>query len=116
MNKVKAAALWTLQILLAALFVMSALAKLTSNPEMVERFRQWGYPDNFYYLVGATELLGAIGLLIPRVAAYGASALMVIMVGASLTHLLHEETSRVAFTGVIFLLLAGVAYARRPAF
>lgn len=116
MSRLKTIGLWLLQILLAAQFLLAALPKLTNHPGMVERFRQWGYPDKFYLLVGTVELLGAIGLLIPRVAAYGASALMVIMVGASLTHLLHEEAPRILFTGTLLLLLALVGYARRPAF
>ena len=116
MSKVKTVALWLLQIPLAGLFLLSAFPKLTSNPGIVGRFRDWGYPDNFYLLVGGVELLGAVTLLIPRVAAYGASALVVIMIGASLTHLLHAEYPRVVLTGTLMILLALVALARRPAF
>ena len=116
MSKARMIGLWVLQILLAALFLLSALPKLTSNPGIVGRFRDWGYPDNFYLLVGGVELLGAVALLIPRIAAYGASALVLIMIGASLTHLLRAEYSRVIFTGALMVLLGLVALARRPAF
>lgn len=116
MSKGKTIGLWVLQVLLAAQFLLAALPKLTSHPGMVERFTSWGYPDHFYLLVGGVELLGTIGLLIPRVAAYGASALMVIMIGASLTHLLNQEAPRVVYTGTLLILLALVAYVRRPQF
>jgi len=116
MSKAKAVALWVLQVLLAGQFLLAAVPKLTSHPGIVERFRQWGYPDHFYMLVGAVEVLGALGLLIPRIAMYGAVALVTIMLGASMTHLVHQEFPRVAYTGALLLLLALVGYARRPAF
>ncbi|MGH9789304.1 MAG: DoxX family protein [Candidatus Acidiferrales bacterium] len=116
MSKARTVALWVLQVLLAAQFLLAALPKLTNNPGIVERFRQWGYPDHFYMLVGVVEVLGALGLLLPRVAMYGAVALMTIMVGASLTHLVHQEFPRVAYTGTLLVLLALVGYARSPAF
>ena len=55
------------------------------------RFRHWGYPDHFYQVIGVLELLGGLSLLIPRVAGYGAALLMVIMAGATATHLIHGE-------------------------
>ena len=79
-------------------------------------FENYGYPDNFYLLVGAIELLGAISLLIPKVAGYGASALIVIMIGASLTHLVNDEVPQVLFTGTLMILLAVVGWVRRPEF
>ena len=116
MGRGKTIALWILQILLAALFLLSALPKLTGNPGIIGRFRDWGYPDNFYLLVGGVELLGAVALLSPRVAAYGASALVIIMIGASFTHLLHAEYPRVFFTGTLLVFLVLLALARRPTF
>lgn len=114
MKKAKTVVLWVLQVLLALLFLAAALPKLTSAVAMVERFQRWGYPDNFYLLVGSVEVLGAIALLIPRVTSYGAAALILVMIGASVTHLLNAEAPRVAFTGIVMILLALVAYARRP--
>ena len=116
MSKTKSIFLWVLQILLVALFLMASFPKLTSKPEAVERFRNYGYPDHFYLLIGALELLGAILLLIPKLAAYGASALVVNMIGASLTHLLNDEAPKVLVTGTLMILLAVIAYVRRPEF
>ena len=116
MSRNRTILLWVLQILLAALFLMSSIPKLTSHPRAVEMFENYGYPDNFYLLVGAIELLGAFCLLIPKVAGYGASALMVIMIGASLTHLVNVEVPRVLLTGTLMILLALVGWVRRPEF
>lgn len=116
MSRNRTILLWVLQILLAALFLMTSIFKLTSQPGAVEMFENYGYLDNFYLLVGAIELLGAICLLIPKVAGYGASALIVIMIGASLTHLVNAEVPRVLFTGTLMILLALVGWVRRPEF
>lgn len=115
MSKAKLIALWALQILLALLFLMTSFFKLSSSPAMVGMFRTWGYPENFYLLIGVLEGLGAIGLLIPKLAGYAATGLLGIMLGALFTHLLHGESQAIV-PGTLMILLAFVAYAKRPGF
>ncbi len=104
--------LWALTLLLVLMFFMVGLDKFTSHGWM-ERFANWGYPDNFLYVIGVLEMLGAVGLLIPRLAGYAAGGLIVLMIGATITHLVHGE-----FPGPVIhlVLLSIVFYARRPAF
>lgn len=116
MSKVKIVALWGLQVLLALLFLAAGIPKLAGNPNWIARFARYGYPDNFYRLVGVVEVLGALALLIPRTAAYSAAVLIVVMIGATITHALHSEAFRVPITLVLAILLGIVAYARRPNF
>ncbi len=110
--RVKTIGLWALTLLLVLMFFMVGLDKFTSHGWM-ERFANWGYPDNFLYVIGVLEMLGAVGLLIPRLAGYAAGGLIVIMIGATITHLVHGE-----FPGSVIhlVLLSIVLYARRPAF
>ena len=114
MSKTKAIALWVLQIVLVFPFLAAGIPKLTSNAAWVARFRGYGYPEKFYLLVGVVESLGALALLIPRLAAYGAIVLIAVMIGATVTHLLHSEAPRALVTVALMVLLAIVAYARRP--
>ncbi len=116
MGKTKSVAIWVLQILLVFPFLAAGIPKLTGNPAWIARFRGYGYPEKFYLLVGALELLGAVALLIPRLATYGATVLIAVMIGATATHLLHSEAPRALFTALLIVLLATVAYARRPDF
>ena len=104
--------LWALTLLLVLMFFMVGLNKFTS-PGWIERFANWGYPENFLYVIGVLEMLGAVVLLIPRLAGYAAGGLIVLMIGATITHLVHGE-----FPGpVIHLILLSIGlYARRPAF
>lgn len=110
--RTKTIGLWALTLLLVLMFFMVGLDKFTSHGWM-ERFANWGYPDHFLYVIGVLEMLGAVGLLIPRLAGYAAGGLIVLMIGATITHLVHGE-----FPGSVIhlVLLSIILYARRPAF
>ena len=115
MKKLKVAGIWLFQILFAFLFVVNGWGKMFGRSEMwAGRFEGWGYPDGFSYLIGGLEVLGGVALLVPLAAGIGAAGLIVIMVGAFFTHVLHGEP----FWGplVFGLLLSVVAYVRRPPF
>src|SRR5205807_898045 len=71
--------------LLAALFVFSGVAKLIGVQAVVEGFNHLGFPSWFRFLIGAIEVIGGVGLLIPRYAAEAASFLIMIMLGAIFT-------------------------------
>ena len=58
------ARLWAGQILLAYVFVSAAVPKLSAQPGMVHEFAQIGAGQWMRYLVGTTELAGAILSLI----------------------------------------------------
>jgi len=114
--KLQLIGLWALQILLAFVFAHVGRSKLfTGRSGWDAAFRQWGYPDHFYLLIGALEGLGGLLLLLPQTAFYGATLLCTVMAGAVIHHLLRGEMR--AFSPGVLLLLAGVVlYARRPAF
>src|SRR5215813_12584121 len=90
-SRLKNVIAWIAQILLAVFYVLAASGKVMSRPQWIELFRKWGFPDRFYLIVGALELLGAVGLLIPRLTRYAAFALIVLMIGAAATHLINGE-------------------------
>ena len=79
--------LWTLQILSAAMFLFAGGLKLAGAPLMVQMFGAVGLGQWFRYLTGTIEVVSAVLLLIPTLAAYGAAALVVTMIGAIFTHL-----------------------------
>jgi putative oxidoreductase len=87
-GRTAAVALWVLQVLLAAAFVMAAVTKFTRYPEAVETFDHIGFGHWFMYLIGSLELAGAIGLLIPILSGPAATALAALLTGAILTQLL----------------------------
>ncbi len=104
---------WVASALLAALYVTASLGKLRSDPQMVEAFIKYGHSDGFRMFIGTCEMLGAIALLIPRLAFWSAIGLFVIMLGAVHAHLTHDEASHLPVVVVALVLLAFVAYVRR---
>ena len=82
-----AVVLWTLQIVSAALFLLSGALKLKGAPMMVQMFGTIGLGQWFRYVTGGLEVISAVLLLVPSLARFGALALAVTMVGAILTHL-----------------------------
>ena len=79
--------LWVLQVAAAAMFLMAGTMKLFGNQEMVQMFGTIGIGQWFRYVTGAIEVVGAVLLLVPGLAAFGALALAATMVGAIITHL-----------------------------
>ncbi len=86
-------AMWVLQALLALQFALAGLAKVFGDPAMVEMFATIGVGQWFRYAVGALELAGAVGVLIPRLCGLAALGLVGLMAGATLTNVLVLGTS-----------------------
>jgi len=87
-RRVPTIALWALQTLLAIMFAMAGLAKLFGDPPMVEMFATIGVGQWFRYVVGALEIAGAVGVLVPRLSGLAALGLVCLMAGATLTNVL----------------------------
>jgi len=77
---------WILQILLALAFIASGGNKLLHLADTVKGFGGMGFPSWFAYLIAGAEVLGGIGLLVPRFTRLAAAGLAVIMVGAAFVH------------------------------
>ena len=111
-GKVKSIGLWTLQILVSAVFLLAGGSKLSGAAEMVRMFDVIGIGQWFRYLTGGLEVLGAIALLIPATAGLAAVLLSAIMIGAVATHLFVIGGSPVVPIGLL-VAAAVIAFARR---
>ena len=116
MQKLGRIALWACQAALALMFVGAGGTKFGS-PMWQRMFERWGYPDHFYLVVGAIEVAAGLALLVPRLASAASLVLIVIMIGAGATHVIHDETHRLTQIVVMSVMLCVVAYGRwRQAF
>lgn len=105
-------ALWVVQIVCAAAFLAAAAAKLTGQPMMVDVFARLGLGQGFRYVTAIVEVIGGIGLLVPRFAGRAALLLAVTMAFALLAHL----TVLGGNPGpaiVLLVLTAAIAWLRR---
>jgi uncharacterized membrane protein YphA (DoxX/SURF4 family) len=99
---------------LAVEFVVGGLIKLTAQ-SMGERFVDWGYPSWLRLVVGVGELVGGALLLSPRRRFVGAALLVVILVGATLTHVVNGDPLSESLSAPLHLVPAAtVAWATRP--
>jgi len=108
----KSVSLWIVRGLLAFVFLGAGGAKLYGVPLMVEEFGHMGLGQWFRYFTGSLEVLGALLILLPSLAAFGALLLICIMIGATIMHLLVIGGSAVPAL-VLLALSAIVAIARR---
>ena len=89
-------ATWSSAIFLAIVFVYTGSSKLVgpSAKGWDARFVRWGYPSGVAAVIGVLEILGGVGLLVPRIRRYAAMVIIAVMIGALATHLVHGEFLR----------------------
>jgi uncharacterized membrane protein YphA (DoxX/SURF4 family) len=104
--------IWAGQVLLAAVFVFAALPKLAGAHSAVTMFGQIGAGQWLRYVVGAAELAGAIGLLIPRLAGLAAAGLAADMAGATIINIAVLHSSAAAMTIPLCAAFALIARTR----
>jgi hypothetical protein len=105
--------LWIVQILVAAAFLAAGATKLAGIDMQVATFESIGLGQWFRYFTGAVEIAGAVLLLVPRRAFYGAALLAATMVGAIATHLFVIGGSAIPAL-VLLIATAAAAWFRRP--
>ena len=107
-------ALRTLQVLIALFYaVASALPKLIANSSAVESFDKIGWGSGAMYTIGALELAGAIGLLVPLLQSVAATALSALMVGAFVVQMTEFHGENAATPLILLVPLGLIAWARR---
>jgi len=111
-------ALWSLQVLLAALFLFAGTFKL-SMPA-AELAQQTGLPALFMQFVSLAEVAGGLGLLLPGLVRFhreltpvAASGLILIMVGAVIVSALRISIGAAVMPFVVSALLVVVVRGRR---
>jgi putative oxidoreductase len=111
--------LWTLQILLALVFLAHG-AMMLFPPAEVARLMNQELPRWFQLFIGISEILAVVGLTIPAITgiqpwlvSWAAGGLMIVMVSATIFHLTRGEYSSAATTVVLLAMAITVAIARR---
>ena len=110
-------ALWIVQGLLAALFLFAGVAKLVLPLEQMAG--PPALPGWFLRFIGAAEVLGALGLVLPGLlrirpglTPLAAAGLVIIMIGATVVTLVGGMVAVALINLVVALLAVFVAYGR----
>jgi len=116
-TKIKNYALWTVQWLLALLFLWAGGLKLVLPLEMLKG--PVALPGLFVRFIGVAEALGAIGLILPWLlrirpvlTPIAAGGLVIIMIGATVITLIGGGGASALFPATVGVLAVTVAYSR----
>jgi hypothetical protein len=117
MTKKTAYILWTVQVLLALLFLFAGGTKLVLPIPVLTQ--QMPLPGWFVRFIGVAEVLGGLGLILPgvlrinrRLTSLAAWGLVIIMAGAVGLTLVTMSAAAALIPAVVGLLAAVVAYSR----
>ena len=112
------ALLWVLQVLLAVAFLAHGLLFLFPPAAMVEQMNA-AIPRAFQLFLGVAEILAAVGLTLPGVTriypwlvSCAAAGIMIVMISATMFHIMRGEVSSAITTAVLLLIATCVAYMR----
>ena len=110
--------LWILQILLAVAFFAHGWLFLAPPPDIVEQMNA-ALPRWFQLFLGVAEILAAVGLtlpgltrILPWLVTWAAYGIMIVLVSATVFHVVRGEMSSAAITLVLLAMAAVVAYMR----
>jgi uncharacterized membrane protein YphA (DoxX/SURF4 family) len=113
--------LWIFAALLAAMFLTAGLMKMTMPKEKLVTIMEWAkpVPEGQVRALGAVELLGAVGLILPRalniapvltpLAAVGCA---IVMCGATIVHTRMKDYKGLGMPVVLLILAIVVAAGR----
>jgi uncharacterized membrane protein YphA (DoxX/SURF4 family) len=109
--------LWTVQVLLALLFVSAGASKEAMSAAQLTQFSSLPVP--FIRFIGVCELLGALGLILPGLfrirpglTPLAAAGLVIIMVGATVVTLATSTVAAALLPLVVGVLAVSVVYGR----
>ena len=110
---------WTLQGLLAVVFLMHGLMFLNPPPEIAPLMNA-SMPRWFQLFLGAAEVMAAAGLtlpaltrILPVLVVWAAGGTMIVLGSATAWHLVRGEISSAVITVVLFAIALVVQRARR---
>lgn len=113
--------LWILQALLAVMFAMAGVMKSTRPKDRLAPKLPWveDFPSGMVKFIGVAELAAALGLILPAATGIApvltplaAAGLVIVMIGAMITHARRKEPQAIAFNVVLLILAAVVAWGR----
>ena len=117
------AVLWILAGLLAAMFLAAGAGKLVQSKEKLAASPNMAWTEDFspemLKLIGTLEVLAAVGLILPAaldiapiIVPLAAVGLVLLMIGAAITHARRGEAKNIIINVVLLAMAAVVAWGR----
>jgi uncharacterized membrane protein YphA (DoxX/SURF4 family) len=116
---IRSSAMWSLQVLLALLFLFAGSMKLLTPIEIMAAQMTVPLPGWFLQFIGIAECAGALGLILPGLlrikrglTPLAACGLVIIMIGATVVTMLGGDVLPSLFPALVGLLCVLVARSR----
>ena len=110
--------IWALQVLLALAFLAHGFMLLFPPASIVEQMNS-SMSREFQVFLGVAEVLAAVGLTVPGITGiqpwwtqWAAVGIMIVMVSATIFHVMRNEISSAVTTFVLLVMAIFVAYMR----
>ena len=113
--------LWVLQTLLAAMYVMAGLMKVSQPIQTLSQSLPWTaqVPEALVRFIGVAEILGAVGLILPsllriqpKLTPIAAIGLVLVQIFAIGFHISRGETGVIGMNFILLLIAAFIAWGR----
>lgn len=113
--------LWILQAVLAAMFLMAGVMKSTQPKAKLADKLPWveDFSPGTVRFIGIAELAAGLGLILPAATGIApiltplaATGLVIVMIGAMITHARRKEPGAIAFNAVLLIAAAVIAWGR----
>ena len=113
--------LWIAQVLLAAMFLMSGLMKVSQPIEKLSESLAWTaqVPELLVRFIGVAEVLGALGLILPsllrikpRLTVTAALGLALVMIFAAVFHISRGENGAIGMNIILIAIALFIAWGR----
>lgn len=92
--------------LLAAFFLIGAVANFNASEQVRSDYANWGYPDWFHYVTAALEFLTAVLLARGKTRLAGSALGAAVMLAAAMTLFMHGGYSHALVPLVVLTLVA----------
>ena len=113
--------IWIVQGIVAVMFLMAGLMKASQPGDKLREKMAWAndYSVDMLRFIGISEVLGAVGLIVPQLTGIlpqlvwvSAAALALVMLLAIRVHAKRKENKELGINLFLFILLVFIAYSR----
>ncbi len=95
---------WVVAGILATIFLLAGITKLMGHEMHVQNFARWGYPAWAMTAIGVLEVICGIGVLIPGMRRFVTGSLVLVMIGAIITHVINGEMGAILVPSLLLIL------------
>jgi hypothetical protein len=104
---------FVLLLIICVGFLGIGMVKLVSHPGIIDQFKYWSFPIWTMYLIGFIEVILSVVVFYKPTRERGLIGIIMLMCGAGLVHIIHQQWSYVYVPIILIALCVGILYLDR---